>query len=77
MKLSVSHAATWLIAVMASLFEPSSSHAQCARWLTSAEQVPVGVNDSVFALAVLLNGDIVAGGGFTSAGGVTANRIAR
>ena len=34
-------------------------------------------SDSVNALAVLPNGDLVAGGSFTTAGGVTANRIAR
>jgi hypothetical protein len=35
------------------------------------------LNNIVSALAVLPNGDLVAGGDFTTAGGVTANRIAR
>ena len=36
-----------------------------------------GMNDWVNSLAVLPNGDLIAGGGFTTAGGVPANRIAR
>ncbi len=36
-----------------------------------------GMNGAVYALARLANGDIVAGGNFTSAGGVPANRVAR
>ncbi|MFN9842948.1 MAG: hypothetical protein ACK57Q_01290, partial [Planctomycetota bacterium] len=36
-----------------------------------------GMNSQVLALAVLPNGDLVAGGFFSTAGGVTANRIAR
>src|SRR5262245_34936028 len=36
-----------------------------------------GLNDTVQALAVLSNGDLVAGGAFTTAGGVAANRVAR
>jgi trimeric autotransporter adhesin len=38
---------------------------------------PVGMNSSVSALSILPNGDIVAGGNFTTAGGVSAHRIAR
>lgn len=37
----------------------------------------LGVSDAVNALAVLPNGDLVAGGFFTTAGGVAASRIAR
>jgi hypothetical protein len=36
-----------------------------------------GVSGGVYALAVLPNGDLVVGGNFTSAGGVSASRIAR
>jgi hypothetical protein len=35
------------------------------------------VNGTVHSLAVMPNGDIVAGGEFTTAGGLTASRIAR
>jgi hypothetical protein len=35
------------------------------------------MNESVWALRALPNGDLVAGGSFTTAGGVAANRIAR
>ena len=37
----------------------------------------LGTNGDVRALTTLPNGDLVAGGAFTSAGGVTASRIAR
>ena len=36
-----------------------------------------GVNNTVRALAVLPNGDLIAGGDFTTAGGTTVNSIAR
>lgn len=36
-----------------------------------------GMNNAVRALTTLPNGDLVAGGDFTTAGGVAANRIAR
>jgi trimeric autotransporter adhesin len=36
-----------------------------------------GMADAVFALAVLPNGDLIAGGDFLTAGGVLVNRIAR
>jgi hypothetical protein len=36
-----------------------------------------GVSGGVYALAVLPNGDLVAGGNFVSAGGVAASRVAR
>ena len=53
-----------------------------ARWNgTSWSPLGAGIASSsfpgVYALAVLPNGDLVAGGIFTSAGGVAANRIAR
>ncbi len=56
----------------------SQARAQCGgRWLTSPEQSATGLNNGVYALAVLPGGDLVAGGAFSSAGGVTANSIAR
>jgi hypothetical protein len=49
-----------------------------ARWDGSAwSSLGSGMNGSVRALALLSNGDLVAGGGFTTAGGVSANNIAR
>lgn len=36
-----------------------------------------GVNTTAFALARLSNNDVVVGGGFTTAGGASANRVAR
>jgi hypothetical protein len=36
-----------------------------------------GMNGDVYALAVLPNGDLIAGGNFTTAGGTSANGIAR
>lgn len=55
-----------------------------ARWDgTSWSGLGSGINDAtsgnldVFALAVMPNGDLIAAGDFTSAGGVPANRIAR
>jgi hypothetical protein len=48
-----------------------------ARGQCGWEALGEGTNGPVYAIAVLPNGDIVAGGGFTSAGGVAANRIAR
>ncbi len=44
-------------------------------WLPGAGAT--GMNDWVFALAVLPGGDLITGGQFTTAGGVGANRIAR
>src|SRR5262245_58935348 len=37
----------------------------------------MGLNDWVFAMTTLPNGDLVAGGKFTTAGAVIANNIAR
>ncbi|MFN5496843.1 MAG: hypothetical protein ACK5C3_09770, partial [bacterium] len=64
--------------VVFGLATPSFAQAKCdGRWLTSLEQGVTGLNSTALALAVLPNGDLVAGGGFTTAGGGTANRIAR
>jgi len=49
-----------------------------ARWNGTAwSPLGTGMNNWVLALAVLPNGDLVAGGRFTTAGGVSAIRIAR
>ncbi len=54
----------------------SQLRAQCTySWPASA--FGSGCNDAVTALATLSNGDVVAGGRFTDAGGVACNRIAR
>jgi hypothetical protein len=46
-------------------------------WSALGSGLGSGVNDWVRALATMPNGDLVAGGGFTTAGGVSANRIVR
>jgi hypothetical protein len=49
-----------------------------ARWNgTSWSAMGSGMNNTVFTLTTLPNGDLVAGGNFTTAGGVAANFIAR
>lgn len=48
-----------------------------ANWSALGSGVSSSIGGSVQALAVLPNGDLIAGGGFTSAGGSPANRIAR
>lgn len=70
--------ATWLIPTLMIFGNPGLAAGQCSeRWLTSPEQVVPGTNFEVFALATLANGDLVAGGNFTTAGGVVVNKIAR
>jgi trimeric autotransporter adhesin len=57
---------------------PGAACGQCGgRWLTSPEQLPPGINGTVYALVTLPNGDLVAGGSFTEAGGLTTQNIAR
>lgn len=52
--------------------------AQCAAtWLASPSDQPGVGGGAVHAHVVMPNGDIVVGGDFTSAGGVTAQYIAR
>ncbi len=51
-------------------------HAQCT-YTWPASTFAGGSNEAVTALAVLGNGDVVAGGRFTSIGGNASNRIAR
>ncbi|MBS0197768.1 MAG: immunoglobulin domain-containing protein [Planctomycetes bacterium] len=64
-----------LILLLLSTFG-TPARAQClAGWLPS-ESVP-GIGDGVLALATLPSGDVIAGGTFTTAGGVPANYIAR
>ena len=67
-----------LLATLAVLWLPVAASAQCGgRWLTSPASAPPELDDAAWSLAVLPNGDLVAGGQFTTAGGVAANRIAR
>ena len=64
--------------VVFGLATPSFAQAKCdGRWLTSVDQGVPGLNGPAIDLAVLPSGDIVVGGQFATAGGVTANRIAR
>jgi len=49
---------------------------QTNTWSTLGTGGQNGVNDVVYALAVVGN-EVFVGGGFTSAGGVSANRVAR
>ncbi|MFN8820975.1 MAG: hypothetical protein ACK5ZA_04480 [Betaproteobacteria bacterium] len=63
-----------LAAVLA--LSPSDAAAQCTYTLP-ANTFAGGANDGIAALAALPNGDLVAGGRFTSIGGVACNRIAR
>lgn len=48
-------------------------HPQTNAWTTMG----TGVNDNVFDVKTLRSGDVIAGGGFTTASGVTVGRIAR
>ena len=72
-----------LVTLLAALIVPAQfsapAEAQCGgRWLTSPEQQPpLGLDNTVSGLAVLRNGDLVAGGRFANAGGIPASRIAR
>jgi hypothetical protein len=69
---------TWrLCAVIAFLlcqgmWFPTAAHGQCDQW----HELDSGMNAWVGALRIC-NGELIAGGDFTSAGGVAANRIAR
>ena len=67
-----------LVVSAISAFASRSAIAQCAgRWLTDAAGVHPGMNGTVYALVRLPGGNLIAGGDFTRAGGVAANRIAR
>ena len=50
--------------------------AQCGTAWQPVQGIP-GTSNSVRAMTTLPNGDLVAGGTFSTAGGVVANRIAR
>lgn len=59
----------------AALLVATHAIAQCTpQWQPSPQGA---TNNSIFAFATLPNGDVIAGGAFTTAGGVPANRIAR
>ncbi len=56
-------------------FTAAPASAQCTYQWLPGEGLP-GLNDAVHALTVY-NGELIAGGRFTTAGGAPANRIAR
>jgi len=58
------------------IFEPQTQHTASGTWSTLGMGSSNGVNNWVWALAVVGN-EVVVGGDFTSAGGVSANRVAR
>jgi hypothetical protein len=58
------------------IFEPQTQHTASGTWSTLGTGSSNGVNDWVYALAVVGN-EVYVGGEFTSAGGVSANRVAR
>ena len=64
----------WAIMMLAG-FSSSVLAGDCSPWDAAIGQP--GINAAVYSLASLPNGEIIAGGAFTSAGGVPANRIAR
>ncbi len=55
---------------------PAPALAQCPAQWVPGPGVP-GTNGTVNAVAILADGDVIVGGGFTAAGGGAANRIAR
>ena len=63
-----------LVLALAGLVAPAL--AQCPGHWLPADSMP-GINGNVYATVVLPDGDLVAGGSFTIAGGVAANNIAR
>jgi len=58
------------------IFEPQTQHTASGTWSSLGTGSSNGVNEQVWALAVVGN-EVVVGGGFTSAGGVSANGVAR
>ena len=58
------------------IFEPQTQHTASGTWSALGTGSSNGVNGGVYALAVVGN-EVFVGGGFTSAGGVSANYVAR
>jgi hypothetical protein len=58
------------------IFEPQTQHTASGTWSSLGTGSSNGVNSAVYALAVVGN-EVFVGGEFTSAGGVSANRVAR
>ncbi|MBL0927657.1 MAG: hypothetical protein IBJ11_08395 [Phycisphaerales bacterium] len=72
------HAAAWCLVWLVCVAAPGLAWAQCGgRWLSGPQQITPGFDGPVYAYAVMPNGDVVAGGVFTSVGGVAASSIAR
>jgi len=61
------------LTLLASLFSFATVHAVGETWLPLGS----GMDKEVYALAFDSNGNLYVGGSFTTAGGVTANRIAK
>lgn len=79
-KAIVSRTRRFLAATVLALCASHAVHAQCTgRWVVDSTNIPPGLGAGGTALAsiVLPNGDLVVGGRFSSAGGVSANCIAR
>ncbi|MFO0493717.1 MAG: hypothetical protein ACK51T_14970, partial [bacterium] len=66
----------FVLALVCALFAPSAARGQCPPAWVAGVGTP-GTNGDVQALVVLPGGDVIVGGTFTAAGGVSANRIAR
>ena len=64
------------LALLLTFAFPVPARAQCPGGWLPGQAVP-GVSGNVRALAVLPGGDVIAGGSFTTAGGVAASYIAR
>jgi len=64
---------TCLLALTAFAATAMEARAQCAEWTA----LGIGVNNTTLAVQGLANGDVVAGGVFTQAGGVSVARVAR
>ena len=68
----ISRFALWILSTIATLSASPQARAQDEVW----QSLGSGMNNTVFAVANY-DGDLVAGGAFTIAGGRTVNRIAR
>jgi len=67
----------WLAAATLAGFLGTAATAQCTTQWATSPPFGTGLNGPVKCVLALPNGDLVAGGDFTTAGGTTVNRIAR